>query len=299
MLIANSLTWDQVERYRDRTFHRLKSRRVRGAPSALRFINDVGFCTAFSRHDHLPCLWAAICGERHPRMPVHTHSDYAIGLTWHLKDRLPDRRQVFYARLLCGKPSLISLAFLPYFYCLFGPRGREAGSYALSHTEQGILDWLTTHPPQPSSALRRHGDFRGYLNKARFEKAMARLQKLLYVVKTETAYDPKFTYFWGLFERVFPKAVRKSRRIEREDAARRIFERYFQVALCARKKDLLSIFSGVDPALMAEALEDLVREQVLLTGVRIRGSTGSWYVSRHAIMANRKKLGGNGREFKP
>ncbi|HZP00432.1 MAG TPA: hypothetical protein VFD30_09065 [Terriglobia bacterium] len=286
MLTPECLAWEQVERYRDRTFRRLKSRRVQGAPSALNFINDVGFCTAFSRHEHLPCLWVAICGERHPRIPVHTHSDYAIGLTWDLKDRLPDRRQVFYARLLHGKPSLVSLEYLPYFYRLFGPHGREAGSGALSLTEQGILDWITTHPPQPTSAIRRQGDFRGYLSKARFEKAVARLQSLLYVVKTETAYEPKFTYYWGLFEKTFPEAARRSRRITREEAARKILEKYFRVALCARRRDLVSIFSGFDLTLMAETLDRLVDEGVLLAGARIAGASGSWYLSRHAMMTS-------------
>ncbi len=287
MLIAGSLSWAQVERYRDRTFHRLKSRRVRGARSALNLINEVGFCTAFSRHDHLPCLWAAICGERRPRMPRHTHSDYAIGLTWYLKDRLPDRRQVFYARLLHGKPSLVSLAYLPHFYALLGPEGRESGPGALSLTEQGILDWLTTHPPQPSSAIRRQGDFRGYLSKARFEKAMARLQRFFYVVKTETVYEPKFSYYWGLFDRTFPQAARKARRISREEAAKRILEKYFQVALCARKKDLLSIFPGVDQALLLRTLDALVQERAMLAGVRIKGASGIWHVSRRAMMSSR------------
>jgi hypothetical protein len=284
MLTPECLAWEQVERYRDRTFRRLKSRRVQGAPSALNFINDVGFCTAFSRHEHLPCLWVAICGERHPHIPVHTHSDYAIGLAWELKDRLPDRRQVFYGRLLHGKPSLVSLEYLPCFYRLFGPQGREAGFGALGITERGILDWLITHPPQPSSAIRRQGDLRSYLSKARFERAMARLQRRLYVVKTETAYEPKFTYYWGLFDKTFPEAARRAYRLKRDEAARKILEKYFQVALCARRRDLASIFSGLDLTLMAETLNVLVEEGVLLAGARIKNASGTWYVSRHAMM---------------
>ena len=131
------LSWEEVERYRVRTFHRRASLAVRGATSAMSFIQQVGFCTAFSAHQHLPCLWVAICGRRRPRMPHHTHSDYAIGLTWELKDRLPDERRVFYARLLNGKPSLISLEYLPYFYRVFGPQAQDpVGYYERSWLEE-------------------------------------------------------------------------------------------------------------------------------------------------------------------
>jgi len=266
------MTWEQVKRYRERTFRRLRSLRVRGARSALDFINSVGFCTAFSRHDHLRCLWVAICGQRRPRKPIHTHSDYGIGLTWELKDRLPDERCVFYARLLHGKPSLIALEFLPYFCRVFGPPGRESGDRGLGLTEQGILDWLATRPPQATWQVRLHGDFHGRLSKLGFEKAMARLQELFYVVKTQTVYEPKFTYIWGLFEKVFLEAVRQARQISYEEALESILRRYFEVAMCARRKDLLAIFRGADAAALQAKLEDLVRKGMIVSGLEITGA---------------------------
>ncbi len=210
-------------------------------------------------------------------MPRHTHSDYAIGLTWHLKDRLPDERQVFYARLLHGKPTLISLEYLPYFYRVFGPCAEAASPRTLGLTEQGILDWLQSHPPQPTHALRLHSDFRGRLGKPRFEKAMARLQERFYVVKTQTVYEPKFTYFWGLFERVFPRAVRQARRLSQEEALVKILQKYFKVVLCARRRDLLSIFKGVDVVKLDAALGILEGRGVLRGAVKFPGMQGLWY----------------------
>jgi hypothetical protein len=274
------LSWEEVERYRDRKFRRRPALAVRGARSAMSFIEQAGFATAFSAHEHLPCLWVAVCGRRNPRMPRHTHSDYAIGLTWELKDRLPDERQVFYARLLHGKPSLISLEFLPYFYRVFGPRDAEGTARPLGLTEQGILDWLGTHPPQPTWQLRVHADFRGRLPKARFGKAMARLQELLYVMKTETVYEPKFTYFWGLVERAYPREVRRARRLSAEAALEKILRKYFETALCARRRDLLSIFRGVEGPRLDDALQGLVKAKALFSGVRITGKEGLWYVGR-------------------
>jgi hypothetical protein len=272
------LSWEEVERYRDRTFRRRPALAVRGATSAMRFIQQVGFCTAFSAHEHLPCLWVAICGRRHPRMPHHTHSDYAIGLTWELKDRLPDERRVFYARLLNGKPSLISLEYLPYFYRVFGPQ--SGTPRALGLTEQGILDWLGTHPPQPTYQLRLHADFRGRLPKARFEKAMARLQELLYVMKTQTVYEPKFTYYWGLVERAYPRAIRQARRISAETALARILRKYFETVLCARRRDLLSVFRGIEPSRLEAALGELTDTRQVVEGVKIAGKVGRWYLRR-------------------
>lgn len=272
-----SLTWEEVERYRDRTFRRRKSLAVRGEKTALAFIGETGFCTAFSAHEHLPCLWVAVCGRRNPRMPRHTHSDYAVGVTWGLKDSLPDARKVFYSKLLHGKPTLISLEFLPYFYRVFGPQQNGAAPGALSLTEQGILDWLTTRPPQPTYQLRLHADFSGRLHKARFEKAMARLQQSLFVMKTKTVYEPKFTYYWGLVEREFPKAVRKARGLSAEAALEKILRRYFDVALCARRRDLVSIFRGVEPGLLNEVLSGLTRAGVLRAGKKIDGKDGVWF----------------------
>jgi hypothetical protein len=273
-----NLTWEGIERYRDRTFRRRRSLAVRGARSAMTFISEAGFCTAFSAHEHLPCLWVAVCGKRNPRMPRHTHSDYGIGLTWELKDRLPDARQVFYARLLHGKPSLISLQYLPYFYRVFGPQQVGYAPGALSLTEQGILDWLATHPPQPTYQLRLHADFRGTLRKARFEKAMARLQESLCVIKTRTVYEPKFTYYWGLLEKVYPQAVREARRLSQEAALGKILRRYFDTALCARRRDLISIFRGIEPGLLSAVLEQLADAGALRAGEKIDGKEGSWYV---------------------
>jgi hypothetical protein len=274
------LDWEEVERYRDRTFRRRPALAVRGPRSAMAFIQQAGFCTAFSAHEHLPCLWVAVCGRRRPAMPRHTHSDYAIGLTWELKDRLPDERRVFYARLLHGKPSLISLEFLPYFYRVFGPLAEEGTLRSLGLAEQGILDWLATHPAQPTYQLRHHADFRGVLGKGRFERAMARLQELLYVMKSQTVYEPKFTYYWGLLERVYPQAARQAKRLSFDVALERILRKYFEVGLCARRRDLLSIFRGIEPPRLDAALQELVDKKTILPGVKIAGKEGRWYSGR-------------------
>ena len=58
-----------LEAHRDRTFRRVPSRRVTGEQSALAFINETGFCAAFTPGLGVPCLREAIEGRREPKLP--------------------------------------------------------------------------------------------------------------------------------------------------------------------------------------------------------------------------------------
>jgi hypothetical protein len=244
----------------------------------LRFVNEVGFCTAFSYYEHLPCLWVAICGTAWPRYPTHTHSDQALGLTWELKDQLPDQRQVFYAKVLHRKPSLISLEYLPYFYKICGPEAGRIADRKLSSDEQGIVDWLATRPPQTTFELRMQGGFHGARGKARFEKVLARLQERFYIVKTQTLYEPAFTYVWGPFDKTFPEAVRVSRSISSLTACVRIASKYFQTVLCAKCGDLDSMLPKVGYPPIKGAMDDLVEQKFVLPDVCIQGAEGKWFI---------------------
>ena len=82
---------------------------------ALRFINETGFCTAFTAGLGLPCLREAIEGRREPELPHHIQHDRAIMMTWNLKDVLPARRAVYYGKVLGGRPSFIGLGCCPAF----------------------------------------------------------------------------------------------------------------------------------------------------------------------------------------
>ncbi|HYR73241.1 MAG TPA: hypothetical protein VEP12_17780, partial [Candidatus Acidoferrum sp.] len=106
-------------RRRRRNFRQLPSHRVRSARSALAFVEAVGLCSTFHRFpEGLGCLWEAVVGRAAPRWPRRSHHDDGIGLTWELKDVLPARRQVYYGKLVKGRPLLVALDLFPAFYCL-------------------------------------------------------------------------------------------------------------------------------------------------------------------------------------
>src|SRR5262252_204312 len=126
-------TADALHRLRDRKFRRLAQRRVQGESEALAFVDDVGFCSTFYRFpEGVACLWEAVVGREKPRWPRRSHHDDGVGLTWQLKDDLPAARQVYYGKLLRGRPVLVALTLFPAFYALV--RGRQrARDYRLEY----------------------------------------------------------------------------------------------------------------------------------------------------------------------
>jgi len=268
-------SFEELEPARDFTFRRTPARRVRGETTALRFISETGFCTAFSRRVNLPCLWVAICGRRNPRMPVHTHHDYGIGLTWNLKDSLPEKKLVFYGRVFRRLPGFVSLEYLPYFYRLFAPESSLSGE--LPHAARGILDRLRTNPRQTTAQLRLYGALYGArrLSKAVFEKAIAELQQRFLVARTEAVYEPKFTYIWDLFERQYPAAVKAGRKLSRQQAIDTILGKYFRVVLYARLADVRSLF-GLHPEEAREALARLAAAGSITGPVRLPSHGLCW-----------------------
>ncbi|MBV8774686.1 MAG: hypothetical protein JO166_20490 [Deltaproteobacteria bacterium] len=110
-LLANDL----LEAHRDHHFRRIPKRRVTGESTALRFINEAGFCSAFTAGLGVPCLREAIEGRREPELPHHIQHDRAIMMTWNLKNVLPARRAVYYGKVLGGRPGFIALELLPCF----------------------------------------------------------------------------------------------------------------------------------------------------------------------------------------
>ena len=198
----------------------MRARRVRGERDALAFVEEVGLCSTFYRFpDGLACLWEAVVGRRDPRWPRRSHHDAGVGLTWELKDTLPARRQVYYGKLLKGRPVLVALDLFPVFYALARGRQRardyraeyEAGR--LSHPAKRLMDILIRRHPLYTREWRAEalmldpGSTRG------FERAVAELQQALFVVKTEERYDPSFSYRWDLVEAWLPEGVREGRRL--------------------------------------------------------------------------------------
>jgi hypothetical protein len=275
-------TRQSVEGWRDRSFRRLPQLKVRGERSALRFVNAVGFCFTLS-HFHLPVasLYVAVCGRRNPGWPKRTHHDPAIILTWNLKDSLPAKRLVYYGKLVRGRPTLVSLDLFPAF-CALIREGKGSGDYIVDY-RQGrmtraavlILEALHENGSLPTPDLRKAVAMHGAERTAEFDRAMAELQRGLWIVKVEEVYEPDFYYRWDLLDNWLLEPLAVARGLSRRAAVRSLLSAYLRGAGAAQTRFLASLF-GVCLAEVETGLAELEAAGVLQVGQCVRGLPGSW-----------------------
>lgn len=275
-----------VEAWRDRSFRRLPQLKVRGEKSALQFVNAVGFCFTLS-HFHLPVasLYVAVCGRRNPRWPKRTHHDAEIGLTWSLKDSLPANRLVHYGKLVKGKPTLVSLDLFPAF-CVLIRDGKGSGDYILDY-RQGrmtraavlILETLHERGALPTPDLRRAAMMHGADRMAEFDRAMAELQRGLWIAKVEEVYDPDFYYRWDLLDNWLPAPLAAARNLDRKAALSRLLCAYLRSAAAAQPRFVAGLF-GAPLAEVEAGLAALETTGAIRQRQRIGGLPGSWVVWR-------------------
>jgi len=285
---SGGLQASTLERLRDRRFRRRPGLRVRGDRSALAFVNDVGFCSTFYRFpEGVACLWEAVVGRANPRWPRRSHHDDGVGLTWQLKDTLPSRRDVYYGKLIKGRPLLVALDVFPAFYGL--TRGRQRArdyraEYAAGHltlTARRLMDTLTREHPQYTHGLRANTFMLDAARTREFERAMAELQQGLWIVKTEERYEPTFSYRWDLLEAWLPDAVAEGRRLARARAIERLIERFVAGAVFTNERILARLFR-LPLAEITGAVERFVRRGALSSDAAIDDWPGRWLVHASA-----------------
>jgi hypothetical protein len=260
----------RLEAHRDHTFRRLPSRRVTGEQSALGFIDETGFCAAFTPGLGVPCLREAIEGRREPKLPEHIQHDRAIIMTWNLKDTLPARKAVYYGKVIAGRPSFIALELLPAFLRLRVAPGGYRKLYErgeLSHCAKLVMDALARRGAAETKALKLSSGYAQPNKRADFDRAMKELQEKFLALKVEERYDP-FTYVWDTVENRWGEALTAARTLSPGEAAYRIVRRYFEIAAYGNNRAIARILA-IDPALIDRALRRLERERAIRCGLRV------------------------------
>jgi len=272
---------DALERHRDHHFRRIRSRRVTGEKSALDFINQVGFCAAFTAGLGIPCLREAISGEREPVLPEHIQHDYAIGMTWRLKDSIAERRLAYYGKVLGGRPSFIATDMLGAFLRLRLKPGGYLALYRdghLSHCAKLIMDALSKRGRAETKALKLSSGYSQARNRAEFDRAMKELQEKFLALKIEERYEP-FTYVWDTMAHRWPDAISESRELTPREAAYRVVRRHFEIAGFASERALARVLA-IDAKLVDAAAQRLEREKIISRNQKIEGLTGSFAILR-------------------
>jgi hypothetical protein len=273
---------DALERHRDHHFRRVRHRRISGERAALSFIEEVGFCAAFTAGMGVPCLREAIEGMREPPVPEHIQHDRAIMMTWNIKDTLPARKLVYYGKVMGGRPGFIARGLLAAFLRLRAePRGYRAlyERGTLSHCAKLVMDLLTRRGAAETKALKLGAGYAQAKMRGEFDRAMKELQEKFLALKVEEHYDP-FTYVWDTMEHRWGEALREARTLTRSEAAYRVVRQYFEIAGFGSERAVARLLA-IDPALVDGAARRLERERRLRRAMRVEGLIGA-----HSILGD-------------
>jgi hypothetical protein len=273
---------DALERHRDHHFRRVRHRRISGERAALGFIEEVGFCAAFTAGMGVPCLREAIEGMREPPVPEHIQHDRAIMMTWNINDTLPARKLVYYGKVMGGRPGFIARGLLAAFLRLRAePRGYRAlyERGTLSHCAKLVMDSLTRRGAAETKALKLGAGYAQAKMRGEFDRAMKELQERFLALKVEERYDP-FTYVWDTMEHRWGEALREARTLTRSEAAYRVVRQYFEIAGFGSERAVARLLA-IDPALVDGAARRLERERRLRRAMRVEGLIGA-----HSILGD-------------
>ena len=122
----------KLNTHRTRTFHLPPAKRLSSPSQALTFVNARGFIYFWPiKGIDLPSLWTAVAGDR----PVADKHDDPGHITWGWKDDALDKKIWYYAKILRGKATMISLEVAPYFYALSENYGAPEEDYLIAYHE--------------------------------------------------------------------------------------------------------------------------------------------------------------------
>lgn len=253
------LSWTQVARHRRSI---VGAHRVRTRGQALRFVNAVGFCYAFTPGPgDLPALFDVLDTRSVDRM---------WSWVWQWKDDLATARALYYGRLLRRKPTFVSLTYLPHFYALTGNVG-EPDDYLQAYRE-GRLAWLAR---EIYEYLREHGRCSTWILRSQFvlhadrsgafHRALRMLQERCLIAKVAEQERGGYAYIWDTFDRWLPRAVRAAGRISTEAAAGAVLERYLRTVGAVPVRTAEELFEW-SPAVFAAARRE-AGDRVLETNI--------------------------------
>ena len=263
-----TLDLKKLNSYRARTFHLPPSPRVASPKAALEYVNTRGFIYFWPiKGIDLPSLWVAVAGNR---VVADKHDDPGH-ITWGWKDNALGKKIWYYAKILRGKATMLSLEVTPYFYALSENYGSPEEDYLLAY-EEGRL---TQAAKQIYEALLKEGslntiDLRraaklANAKESEFNKALEVLQtdfKILPVGVSEAG-AWKYSFIYEIVTRHYPELQEKARFISEGEARTKLTELYFKSVGAAQELDANKLF-GWQKELTARTITGLVEKRRLV-----------------------------------
>jgi hypothetical protein len=262
------LNLKKLNSYRARTFRLPPSPRVTSPKAALEFVNTRGFIYFWPiKGIDLPSLWTAVAGNR---VVADKHDDPGH-VTWGWKDNALGRKIWYYAKILRGKATMISLDVAPYFYALSENYGSPEDDYLLAYEEgrltqaaKQVYEVLLKEGALNTIDLRRVAKLTN-AKESEFSKALEVLQKDFKILPVGVAKVGawKYAFIYEIVTRHYPDLPEKARFIGEGEARSKLAELYFNSVGAAQERDLNKLF-GWQKELSARTITGLIEKRKLV-----------------------------------
>jgi hypothetical protein len=268
IIFMPTLDLKKLTSHRARTFRLPPSPRVTSPKAAVEYINSRGFIFFWPiKGIDLPSLWTAVAGNR---VVADKHDDPGH-VTWRWKDNALGKKNWYYAKILRGKATMISLDIVPYFYALSENYGSPEEDYLLAY-EEGRL---TQAAKQVYEALLKEGalntiDLRRVAKltnakESEFNKALEVLQSDFKIlpIGVSDAGAWKYSFIYEIVTRHYPDVQEKARLIGEGEARTKLTELYFNSVGAAQERDVNKLFRW-PKELTARTITGLVERRKLV-----------------------------------
>jgi hypothetical protein len=204
-------------------------------------VDRLGFVWPFTPgNDLLPALFPALAtdqdGQRWDWM-------------WGWKDKLSAERRAFYGKAVGGKPTFVSLRWLPTFYALTGNTGDLADDLAqisetvrLHELAYRVCEHLKKFGPTGTRTFQAQLTDGSAPMKRALEKAIDQLDSAMLITKCGTEGGNSIANVWDLFPNFYPEAVEAGTGIPTREAAVQLLEQLFVLTPAIQEKDLRKLF---------------------------------------------------------
>ncbi len=276
----------KLNAFRSRTFNLPPLKRISSASQALKFVNARGFVYFWQiKNILLPSLWTAVAGDR----PIADKHDDPGHITWNWKDDALDKKIWYYAKILRGKATMISLDVAPYFYALSENYGAPEEDYLtayhegrLSQSSKQIYETLLDKGALNTLDLRKTAKLSNAKD-SEFNKALEQLQRDFKILPVGVAQAGawKYSHIYEIVTRHFPDLSEQARKITESQARAKLLELYFQSVGAAQLGDANKLFGWGNEALKKTV--NKLMESGLLVESQHPTLAGAWLALKSVV----------------
>lgn len=276
----------KLQAHRARTFNLPPAKRVSTPAQALTFVNARGFVYFWPiKGIDLPSLWTAVAGDR----PVADKHDDPGHITWGWKDNALDKKIWYYAKILRGKATMISLEIAPYFYALSENYGAPEEDYLIAYQEgrlpqsaKQVYEALLDKGAMNTLDLRKEAKLSNAKD-SEFNKALEYLQRDFKILPVGVAQAGawKYSHIYAITTSHFPDLAEQARKITESQACAKLLELYFNLVGAAQLSDVNKLF-GWGAEVTKRALEKFVSSGNLILSSHPK-YPGDWFAIEKII----------------